>query len=202
MGLIAACFVAGSVWLFLGSRAGTRLRALDAVEHRGPSASSPGVRVRRSRAQREQTRLGLLAQAPVLADLMSAAISAGASVQDALTVVTSTVDEPLRSRLNSVRASVALGAPQTVAWAQLLDDDALAPIASAVIRSAQTGSTISIVLDAAAVDMRHAHRAQVEVAARSAGVRSVAPLALCFLPAFLLVGVVPVIAGFATALFA
>ena len=133
---------------------------------------------------------------------MSAAISAGASVQDALTVVTSTVDEPLRSRLNSVRASVALGAPQTVAWAQLLDDDALAPIASAVIRSAQTGSTISIVLDAAAVDMRHAHRAQVEVAARSAGVRSVAPLALCFLPAFLLVGVVPVIAGFATALFA
>jgi len=201
MGLLAACFVAGSVWLFLGSRAGTRLRALDTVERRGPAASSPAVRVRRGRTQRERTRLGLLAQAPVLADLLSAAISAGASVQDALTVVTSTVDEPLRSRLDAVRASVALGAPQTVAWAQLLDDDALAPIASAVIRSAQTGSTISIVLDAAAVDMRHAHRAQVEVAARSAGVRSVAPLALCFLPAFLLVGVVPVIAGFATALF-
>jgi Flp pilus assembly protein TadB len=131
---------------------------------------------------------------------MSAAISAGASVHDALTVVSATVDEPLKSRLEAVRASVALGAPQTLAWAPLLDDEALAPIASAVIRSAQTGATISIVLDAAAVDMRHAHRAQVEVAARSAGVRAVAPLALCFLPAFLLVGVVPVIAGFATAL--
>ena len=201
MGLLAACFVAASVWVLLGSRAGPRIRALSLIERQGQSDGAPTVHVRRSRAQRERTRLGLLAQAPVLADLMSAAISAGASVQDAVTVVASTVDEPLRSRLDAVRASVALGAPQTVAWAQLLDDEALAPIASAVIRSAQTGSTISVVLDAAAVDMRHAHRAQVEVAARSAGVRSVAPLALCFLPAFLLVGVVPVIAGFATALF-
>jgi Flp pilus assembly protein TadB len=200
MGLLAACFVAVSVWVFLGSRAASRLHALPRSNGRGHADSISPAQARRTRAQRERTRLGLSAQAPVLADLMSAAISAGASVHDALTVVSATVDEPLKSRLEAVRASVALGAPQTLAWAPLLDDEALAPIASAVIRSAQTGATISIVLDAAAVDMRHAHRAQVEVAARSAGVRAVAPLALCFLPAFLLVGVVPVIAGFATAL--
>lgn len=202
MGLLAAGLIGASVWVLLGSRAAARLRSsIDGKRsdaHRGDRRG----RQLRGRAQREQTRLSLLAQAPVLADLMSASVAAGANIHDALVVVSSTVDEPLRSRLDSVRASVDLGAPETVAWAQLLDDEALAPIASAVIRSAQTGSTLSVVLDAAAVDMRQAHRAQVEVAARSAGVRSVAPLALCFLPAFLLVGVVPVIAGFATALFA
>jgi len=136
-----------------------------------------------------------------VADLLSAAVAAGASVQDAIDVVIPAIDEPVRSRLEGVRASIELGAPTTIAWAEMLDDEALAPIAGAVIRSAQTGSAISTVLDAAAVDMRQAHRSQVEVAARSAGVRAVAPLALCFLPAYLLVGVVPVIAGFAESLF-
>jgi Flp pilus assembly protein TadB len=146
--------------------------------------------------------LQIVAQAPVIADLLSAAIAAGASVPDALDAVITAIEEPARGRLESVRASMQLGAPATIAWADLLDDDALAPIAGAVIRSSRTGASISAVLDAAAVDMRQAHRAQVEVAARSAGVRAVAPLALCFLPAYLLVGVVPVVAGFAQALFA
>jgi hypothetical protein len=41
----------------------------------------------------------------------------------------------------------------------------------------------------------------VEVAARSAGVRSVAPLAACYLPAFILLGIVPVVASMATDMF-
>jgi len=53
------------------------------------------------------------------------------------------------------------------------------------------------VLETAAADARHANRAEVEMRARSAGVRAVAPLALCYLPAYLLVGVVPIVAGFA-----
>jgi len=49
--------------------------------------------------------------------------------------------------------------------------------------------------------VRLASTAALEARARAAGVRSVAPLALCFLPAYLLVGVVPVVAGFAGDLF-
>jgi hypothetical protein len=40
----------------------------------------------------------------------------------------------------------------------------------------------------------------VEVAARTAGVRAVIPLVACFLPAFILLGVVPVVAGLANEL--
>jgi hypothetical protein len=43
--------------------------------------------------------------------------------------------------------------------------------------------------------VRRRHRREVEVAARSAGIRAVGPLAACFLPAFLLVGTMPVIAS-------
>jgi hypothetical protein len=41
----------------------------------------------------------------------------------------------------------------------------------------------------------------VQAAARAAGVRVVAPLALCFLPAYLVIGVVPIVASLARGLF-
>lgn len=201
MTILAATALGAALWIWLGSRASSRLRSLGLTDSTPTGNGAWRVSGGRSRRRRGDDRLSASAQAPVVADLLGAAITAGAGVQEALEVIIDTVDDPVRSRLSEVRASVELGAPVGTAWAQLLDDDALAPIASAVIRSAQTGSPISVVLDAAAADMRRTHRAGVEVAARSAGVRSVAPLALCFLPAYLLVGVVPVIAGFAASLF-
>lgn len=199
MVLLGSISIALALWVWLSSRAPSRLYALASVDGQAESASVTSIP--QHRGHRMETRLQTVAQAPVVADLLSASVAAGASVPDALDVVIAVIDEPVRGRLESVRASLQLGAPATIAWADLLDDDALAPIAGAIIRSARTGASIASVLDAAAVDMRQAHRAQVEVAARSAGVRSVAPLALCFLPAYLLVGVVPVVAGFAQSLF-
>ena len=201
MVMLGAISLGAAIWMWLGSRAPKRLKSFDLrlTQSDGPPCTSPTSA--RDRNQKDSQRLRILAQAPVVADLLSAAVAAGASVHDAIDVVIPVVDEPVRSRLEAVRASIELGAPTTVAWVDMLDDEALAPIAGAVIRSAQTGSAISSVLDAAAVDMRQAHRSQVEIAARSAGVRAVAPLALCFLTAYLLVGVVPVIAGFAESLF-
>ncbi len=199
MGVLGSLTIALALWVWLSSRARSRIRALASVDSKAESASVTSNQ--QHRGHLKETRLQMVAQAPVVADLLSASVAAGASVPDALDVVIAVIDEPMRGKLQSVRASGQLGAPATAAWADLLDDDALAPIAGAIIRSARTGASISSVLDAAAVDLRHTHRAQVEVAARSAGIRSVAPLALCFLPAYLLVGVVPVIAGFAESLF-
>lgn len=198
MALLGALVLAGAVWLWLGSSVSRRMRGLDARTR--PMREST-ITQQHSKAQREHE-LSALAQAPVLADLLSAAVTAGASITEAIEVLVTVLDDPVRSQLEKVRVSLSLGGFPSVAWAELLDDEAFAPIASSVIRSAHTGAPIGVVLDAAATDLRRSHRAQVEVAARSAGVRSVAPLALCFLPAYLLVGVVPVVAGFARALFA
>ena len=143
----------------------------------------------------------LIAQAPVVADLLATAVSAGATIHEALSVVADAVDDPIREKVRSVAAAVHFGAGPHEAWSDWLDVPALTPIALAVIRSQHSGSPVSSVLDAAAADMRQAHRADVEARARAAGVRAVAPLALCFLPAFLLVGVVPIVAGFAGSMF-
>ncbi|MDQ4104368.1 MAG: type II secretion system F family protein, partial [Actinomycetota bacterium] len=51
-----------------------------------------------------------------------------------------------------------------------------------------------------AADMRASAREQSEVRAQRAGVLIAAPLGLCFLPAFLALGVIPVLIGLAAGL--
>ena len=104
----------------------------------------------------------------------------------------------LRDYLSRVANALDLGASPKEAWSELLAHSVLAPIAHAFVRSSENGSPIARVLDEVAHDLRREHRSEVEILARAAGVRSVAPLALCFLPAYLLVGVVPVVASFAS----
>ena len=196
MGLLSALLVSIAVVVWLSTPSGARLRTIT------DSPTGHGRRHRtRSRRRRHIDRTMLVGQAPVVAELLSTAIAAGATVPEALRVVANAVDDPIRSRLVGVTTAVDLGADPPAAWSSWLDDPALSQIAQAIIRSHLSGSPLSVVLDAAAVDMRRAYRDDVETRARAAGVRAVAPLALCYLPAYLLVGVVPVVAGFANTMF-
>ena len=58
-----------------------------------------------------------------------------------------------------------------------------------------TGSLLVESLLVHAEVARQERHGQVEAAARRVGVRSVMPLMLCFIPAFLLLGVVPTVAS-------
>ena len=198
MGMLSATLIAMAAWLWLAAPGRARMAALRSHPHSQPDSPS-----RRRRFNRRTTDdVGaLIAQAPVVADLLATAIAAGASIYEALLVVADAVEDPIQGKVRSVAAAVHFGASPHEAWSDWLDVPALTPIAQAVIRSQHSGSPVSSVLDSAAADMRQVHRADVEARARAAGVRAVAPLALCFLPAFLLVGVVPVVAGFAGSMF-
>lgn len=200
MGLLSAGVFAAAVMVWLSSPSRRRLTL---IADASISTVEPRQRVqqRRSKKRSRDTTGPLLAQAPVVADLLATAIAAGATVTEGIRVVAQAVDEPIRSRLQAVMTALGMGADPHTAWSSWLDEPALSPIAQAIIRSQHSGSPLSTVLDAAASDMRQAHRADVEARARAAGVRAVAPLALCYLPAYLLVGVVPVVAGFASTLF-
>ena len=46
-------------------------------------------------------------------------------------------------------------------------------------------------------DLGHQARADVEDRARAVGVKAAVPLGLCLLPAFVLIGIVPLVAGLA-----
>ena len=76
----------------------------------------------------------------------------------------------------------------------------LGGIARAVARSSRTGAPLATLLSSAAIDLRAEASAAALVQVRAASVRCVLPLGLCLLPAFGLLGIVPVVAGLLPAL--
>lgn len=144
-----------------------------------------------------QRRVALQRQAPAFLELLAAVLAAGAGLQTSLKVVADAIGEPTQSAVREVHLALELGADPAHAWQSLQSEPALAGLAEAGIRSATSGAPLAAVLQGLAVDLRRRHRADAQVAARTAGVRAVAPLAACFLPAFLLLGVVPVVASLA-----
>ena len=105
--------------------------------------------------------------------------------------------------LSSVASLSALGASPEVAWSTAIEangHERWAPVARAIIRAHHSGAALTEVLVHLADDRRRWLRSTARSAAERAGVKAVLPLGLCFLPAFVLVGVVPVVAGFARTL--
>lgn len=150
-----------------------------------------------SRASR-QRHAELERQAPLLADLLAGLLASGATVRDALHAASEAMPEPTARVLRTASASVDLGADPADAWSASEASSAHQSMIEAVERAHQSGAPAALLLARVADDLRRDRRRTVEVAARSAGVRAVAPLALCFLPAFVLLGVVPVVASLAS----
>jgi pilus assembly protein TadC len=138
------------------------------------------------------------AELPSAADLLATCLTSGATPADALETVAEATQGPLADRLRQVAGALRLGADPTDAWAPVTRGHPVAPLARAFIRSDATGAPIAETVTAVADDQRLAARWTAEAAARRSGVLAVGPLALCFLPAFILTGVVPVIVAVAS----
>ena len=134
-------------------------------------------------------------QLPMSLELMGAALLSGATTVAAVELAADGAGAALSQRLTKVAASLRLGATAEEAWRPTLDDDALAPLGRVGIRSAMSGAAMAGAVRELAVRRREAQVVEAQVAIRRAGVLSVLPLALCFLPAFILVGIVPIVVG-------
>jgi Flp pilus assembly protein TadB len=149
------------------------------------------VRARRAR---------LVADIPIAVDLLAACLRGGMPWGGAVSAVAEAVGGPLGEELHGVAGQVRLGAEPSAAWAALATEPALAVLARTIARAAGSGAPLAPALTRLARDQRRAARAAGEAQARAAGIRAVAPLGLCFLPAFVLLGIVPAIAGIAATL--
>ena len=153
------------------------------------------------RARREQ----LAADLPLVLDLLASCLAGGAPLPEAARAVAAAVPGPAGERLAEVCVQLSVGTPPAQAWAGLTgspddpsrgrDADPLAPAARALGRAAEGGAPVADAVARLAEDARAHARARGQQAARRVGVLVVAPLGLCFLPAFVLLGVVPVVAG-------
>lgn len=187
--VLAACGVAGlAAFLLLGGLIG--VGAAIAIVVFGPKILS-SFESRATRVRRES----ILRDSPLVAELLAACLQAGVSDQRALKSVIAALDGPIVQDLGMVLHALSLGTDPADAWNMLESGSPLGPIARAFIRSANSGAPLSTLLANVSTELRSKHAAAVESAARSVAVKSVAPLGVCFLPAFILLGVVPLVAS-------
>lgn len=151
-----------------------------------------GLRRLEPAAARAQ-RLGEAAALPLAADLLAVALRAGTPVGQAVAAVGDTLPGRLGERLARTARLLNLGATAAQAWSELAPVTGADRLISAAVRSAEHGSALAASLRGLADDLRADRAATAEAAARRAGVLMVLPLGLCFLPAFILAGLVPVI---------
>ncbi len=144
-------------------------------------------------AQRQRLRVDL----PFAIDLLAAGLRAGSPPDVAAQCVSAAMTGPAAGRLGLVARALRLGAPAAEAWAYLGDTDAALRVARAAVRSQHSGAALATTLERLADDLRGDLLGAADAAARRAGVLIVLPLGLCFLPAFVLAGLVPVLVAVA-----
>jgi Flp pilus assembly protein TadB len=138
-------------------------------------------------------RLREAADLPLAADLLAAALRSGAPLDRAVLSVAEALGGPLGDRLLKVGRSLRLGGEPGEAWVHLSGVAGADRLTTAALRSSATGGALAGALARLADDLRADRATAAEAAARRAGVLIVLPLGLCFLPAFILAGLVPVI---------
>lgn len=139
-------------------------------------------------------------QLPLAADLLAACISVGAGPREAAEAVGESLGGPVGEQLARTAAEIRLGGDPAVAWGRFGEIPGAAALARCLDRAAATGAPAAEPVSRLAEAMR-AERSSAAVArAQRAGVLITAPVGLCFLPAFLVVGVAPVVIGLATGL--
>ncbi len=149
-----------------------------------------------SRFETSASRIGRLravGDLPLAADLLAAALRAGAPPDRAVGIVAVALGGPVGTDLLRVRDGLRMGLDPRDAWGWLRTPPEAARLADAVVRSADSGAAVARALSRVADDLRSARTAAVEATASRVGVLIVLPLGLCFLPAFVFAGIAPVI---------
>jgi Flp pilus assembly protein TadB len=156
---------------------------------------------RREPAEVRRRQARIAADLPFALDLMVSCLRAGQPVSGAVEAAAEAMGGPVGERLAWVHMQLRLGARPEQAWSALEADRPLAAMARGMTRAALSGAPVADVLSRLADDTRQEARAASSAAARRVGVQVVAPLGLCFLPAFVFLGIIPVVAGLAGQVF-
>ena len=124
-------------------------------------------------------------------------LEAGLPVAVAVTAATGPLRGAVGARMRRTAGLLELGADPAAAWLAAEQLPAIATFARAAGRSAGTGSALAQVARAEAERIRATLLDTAQAKAQRAAVLITAPLGLCFLPAFLVLGIAPVVVGLA-----
>ncbi len=130
----------------------------------------------------------------MMLELIGAMLDAGAGLGRALELVAALAVQDIGVQLRPVVAALAIGADWQTAWrSSSTRSPQLLALQDALGFAALTGAPSSAILYAQAARIRRERFRTAEKQAAALGVRLVVPLGLCSLPAFVCLGVVPVL---------
>jgi Flp pilus assembly protein TadB len=132
---------------------------------------------------------------PLVVDLLAATLRGGALLPTAVEVAAGAATADLRDRLTLVARALRAGAEAEEAWAGCTTDPELVQVARICLRTGGSGAGAAAELERLARRLRVRRRTDTDARSARAAVWVVLPLCLCFLPAFVLVGVVPMAVG-------
>ncbi|WSF91490.1 type II secretion system F family protein [Nocardia vinacea] len=137
-------------------------------------------------------------------DLLAACLRAGLPMASAARAVAPSAPPALGAALRKAADLLALGADAATAWDQVARDGADQPgaeevdsLARMARRSARSGASLASAIGELAEQRRSGVEDAAAARAERAGVLIGGPLGLCFLPAFVCLGIVPVVVGLA-----
>ncbi|UUU32058.1 type II secretion system F family protein [Streptomyces sp. CA-210063] len=143
---------------------------------------------------------GAARQLPLAADLLAACITAGASPVVAAQAVGEALGGPVGERLARGAAEARLGGEPAEAWRALAALPGAGALARLLERADESGVPAAAPVARLAAEARAEWGRSATERARRAAVMVTAPVGLCFLPAFIAVGVLPVVIGLADGL--
>ncbi|MGB3772353.1 MAG: type II secretion system F family protein [Rhodococcus sp. (in: high G+C Gram-positive bacteria)] len=130
-------------------------------------------------------------------DLMSACLRAGLDIAGAASAVADVAPEPMATALRRAARVLVLGGDPGSAWSALAQHPDTESVARVILRSARSGTSMADAMTDASAELRARADDAAAAAGERAGVLVSGPLGLCFLPAFVCLGIVPVVIGLA-----
>ena len=132
---------------------------------------------------------------PLLVELLAASLAAGADVISALKVAGSALGDPWQSRLGHCLHALEMGQAPALVWAELEQDPVAGQLGRALARSHSSGVPVAEAMRRLAHDLHEASDLAAQAYVRTIEVRTAVPLGVCFLPGFIVIGVIPLVVG-------
>lgn len=132
---------------------------------------------------------------PAVVELIAGCLAAGLAMPAALEAASVAGDQVTREACLAAAAALRRGAPAAEAWQTWFADPSLEPVARATSRTTQSGAGVADDLRRVAARLRAIRQSRIQQRVQQSSIWIVIPLGLCFMPAFVLVAVVPVIIG-------
>jgi Flp pilus assembly protein TadB len=185
---LLVALVALGVWALVGGLGGTLAGAAAAAWAWRVLGATESPAVARRREE-------VAASLPLAVHLLAACLRAGSAIGPALGLVGDAIGGAVAEDLGALAARLRLGTDPRAVWSEVAAGGPLAPLGAALLRSHDSGASVTAVVERLCIDLRAGVRTRAMARARTVEVRAAAPLGVCLLPAFLLLGIVPLTAG-------